>query len=98
MEFDYPIQSVLMPMTQYHRRQFNGGRDHSVSDPSSRLLTGRQREVVLLATQGLANKNIARRLGITEGTVKVHLHNIFERLGVRNRTALVVWLHKVAID
>lgn len=51
-------------------------------------LTGRQREIVRWATHGLSNKQIARRLGISPETVKTHLHNIFEREGVRNRMQL----------
>jgi DNA-binding NarL/FixJ family response regulator len=51
-------------------------------------LTPRQREVFGLAVQGLGNKLIARRLNITEGTVKVHLVAIFHKLGVTKRSAL----------
>lgn len=54
------------------------------------MLTSRQQEVMLLAASGLSNKEIARRLEIAEGTVKVHLHHIFMQLGIRNRTMLVV--------
>jgi len=61
-----------------------------------RLPTPRQREVMLLAAQGLSNKQIARRLSIYEGTVKMHLHKIYDRLGVRNRTALTVYVHRFA--
>jgi len=53
-------------------------------------LTSREREVVLAVAQGLSNKEIGRRLDLSEGTVKVHLHNIYSKLGVKNRTALVV--------
>ena len=51
-------------------------------------LTPRERELVLLATEGLSNKEIARRIGVTEGTVKIHLHNVYQKLGVTNRTAM----------
>ncbi|MEO6564732.1 MAG: response regulator transcription factor [Casimicrobiaceae bacterium] len=53
-------------------------------------LTPRQAEVLRLLGRGLSNKLIARELGITEGTVKVHLLTIFRVLNVRNRTAAVV--------
>lgn len=49
-------------------------------------LTTRQAEVLLLIGEGLTNKNIARRLGLQEGTVKVHLRQILRQLGVTNRT------------
>ena len=57
-------------------------------------LTSREREIVfLLASGGLSNKDVGRRLNLSEGTVKVHLHNIFQKLGVKTRTALVVLAH-----
>ena len=51
-------------------------------------LTAREREIALLAMSGLRNKAIAGELHLCEGTVKIHLHNIFQKLGVRRRTAL----------
>ena len=53
-------------------------------------LTSREREIVLALAEGLSNKEVGRRLTISEGTVKVHLHNIYNKLGVKNRTALAV--------
>ena len=47
--------------------------------------------MVRLVAQGLRNKEIAHRLSITEGTVKIHLHNIYEKLGVRGRTELMLF-------
>ena len=65
------------------------------SDPDiAAYLTERERELVLLVVQGLSNKHIARRLGVTEGTVKVHLHNVFQKLGIPNRTALTMLVHR----
>ena len=52
-------------------------------------LTSREREVVLALAEGLSNKDVGRRLNLSEGTVKVHLHNIYGKLGVKTRTALV---------
>jgi len=60
--------------------------DRQSHDPKSP--TGRQRQIMLLVAQGFSNKQLARKLCISEGTVKVHLHNIFEHLGVHKRTAL----------
>jgi two-component system nitrate/nitrite response regulator NarL len=53
-------------------------------------LTAREREVVLLICGGLKNKQIAEKLGITAGTVKVHLMHIFEKTGLKDRFALAV--------
>ena len=53
------------------------------------LITPREMNILRMATQHLKNKEIAGKLFITEGTVKVHLHNIFEKLHVKNRQALL---------
>ncbi|MFC7537264.1 response regulator [Sphingomonas sp. GCM10030256] len=53
-------------------------------------LSKRERAIVGLLLQGLRNKEIAGELGIGEGTVKVHLHNIFEKLGVTSRMELAL--------
>ena len=55
---------------------------------ASASLTSREREIVECLCRGLSNKAIARKLGTTDGTVKVHLHNIYQKLGVPNRTTL----------
>jgi DNA-binding NarL/FixJ family response regulator len=54
-------------------------------------LTPREEEVLRLVGQGLANKQIARRLGIGERTVKAHLTNVFQRLGVSDRVQAALW-------
>jgi DNA-binding NarL/FixJ family response regulator len=54
-------------------------------------LTPRELEIVGMVTQGLRNKGIADRLFISEGTVKIHLHNIYEKLGIDGRLELVVY-------
>jgi DNA-binding NarL/FixJ family response regulator len=59
-------------------------------------LTDREREVLTLLAEGLANKQIARRLGITERTVKAHLTRIYAALGVSDRTAAALWLQRNA--
>jgi len=54
------------------------------------MLSAREREVMLLVGRGLSNKEIAERLEISNGTVKVHLHHIYRSLGIRSRTMLAV--------
>ena len=54
------------------------------------MLTDRQHQVVILVCDGLSNKMIARKLGLSEGTVKVHLHAIYERLDVCSRHDLFI--------
>ena len=57
-------------------------------------LTDREREVLVLVASGMANKQIARRLGISEKTVKTHLTNVFQRIGVRDRTQAALWAER----
>jgi DNA-binding NarL/FixJ family response regulator len=61
-------------------------------------LTPREREVLALVAEGLPNKLIARRLEISEKTVKAHLTRVFEQIGVSDRTQAALWAkrHRVA--
>ena len=54
-------------------------------------LTPRQRELITMVGEGCPNREIARRLNLSEGTVKLQLHNIYQKLGVPNRTALTAF-------
>ena len=67
-----------------------GGARSTTLDQLRGLLTERQIDVLRLLSQGKPNKLIARDLGISEGTVKIHLAAIFRALDVRNRTEAVV--------
>jgi two-component system nitrate/nitrite response regulator NarP len=53
-------------------------------------LAPRERQLVRFVRQGLRNREIAKQLGVTEGTVKVYLHAVFDKLGVSNRTELAI--------
>jgi DNA-binding NarL/FixJ family response regulator len=57
-------------------------------------LTPREHEVLLMVGEGLPNKLIARRLEISEATVKAHLTRIFERIGVTDRTQAALWVER----
>jgi DNA-binding NarL/FixJ family response regulator len=57
-------------------------------------LTEREREVLSLVGAGLQNKQIARRLGISEKTVKAHLTSVFRQLGVFDRTQAALWAQR----
>lgn len=54
-------------------------------------LSPREREVLALTAEGLANKQIAARLGISERTVKAHLGSVFRAIGVADRTSAAMW-------
>jgi len=68
----------------------NGGGGNQTLEHLRSVLTERQVEVLQLLSQGKPNKLIGRSLGISEGTVKIHLAAIFRALNVRNRTEAVV--------
>jgi two-component system nitrate/nitrite response regulator NarL len=53
-----------------------------------KALTEREHQIMELVSEGLSNKEIGRRLRITDGTIKVHLHHIFKKLEISNRTVL----------
>ncbi len=57
---------------------------------AAHALTDRERQIIRLVSEGLSNKQIASRLNITDGTIKIHLHHIFQKLEVSNRTVLAI--------
>ena len=60
----------------------------TTSETGLTALTERERQIMRLVSEGLSNKEIGRRLNIADGTIKVHLHNIFQKLEISNRTVL----------
>jgi DNA-binding NarL/FixJ family response regulator len=58
-------------------------------------LTKREQEIVLLVRQGLSNKDIASALSISDSTVRHHMTNIFQKIGVPNRQKLIVHTHRL---
>jgi two-component system nitrate/nitrite response regulator NarL len=68
-------------------------RDVRLAGVFEKMLTRREMQVTRLVSRGLANKVIAEQLGLREGTVKIHLHNIYRKLRVPNRTMLMLnWI------
>ena len=66
-----------------------GSREQSaIAENALTMLTDRERQIMRLVSEGLSNKEIGRRLNIADGTIKVHLHNIFQKLEISNRTVL----------
>lgn len=62
------------------------------------LLTAREIDLVKLVANGYSNKQIADQCFISEGTVKVHLHNVYEKLGIRNRLELCLYVREKALE
>jgi DNA-binding CsgD family transcriptional regulator len=82
-ERDRAVLNALRPHLEAVRRRWERRR------ASAAGLTARERELVLLLRDGLTNQEIAERLVISTGTVRSHLENIFDKLGVHTRTAAV---------
>jgi two-component system nitrate/nitrite response regulator NarP len=72
------------------REQLEALQRDGITPPRLSGLTPRERDVVRLLTRGLRNREIATELRITEGTVKVYLHTIYDKLRVSNRFELIV--------
>jgi len=77
----------LLPQSSSNRVIFQERGNVAFADIMLRL-TDRERQIMQLVSEGLSNKEIGRRLNITDGTIKVHLHHIFQKLDVSNRTLL----------
>jgi DNA-binding NarL/FixJ family response regulator len=65
--------------------------------PTAARLTAREREIVRCVARGLRNAEVAKELAITEATVKTHLNNVFQKLGLRDRTELVRYALRVGL-
>jgi DNA-binding NarL/FixJ family response regulator len=72
-------------------RQFASPSDPGPRERDKPRLSNREREIVALVAQGFKNKEIAERMFISEQTVKNHLHNIFDKLGVSDRLELALY-------
>lgn len=66
--------------------EMEGDGDAAAALPSDGKLSKRQKQLIVMLDEGLANRDIAERLAISEHTVKVHLWRLFRRLGVKSRT------------
>lgn len=78
------------------RSRIIGLNDMVLGDDCSKVLSPREREVAHLVAGGLSNKEVARELRLSEGTVKIHLHHILRKLGAKSRYSLIVRLLSAA--
>jgi two-component system, NarL family, nitrate/nitrite response regulator NarL len=74
-----------------------GGPDVAASPGEPGPLTRRQFQVARAAASGLSNKELAMQLGVSEGTIKNHLHAIYEKLGLDGRIPLLLYLREKAL-
>jgi DNA-binding NarL/FixJ family response regulator len=65
--------------------------------PSSKQLSNRETEIIRCVAAGLRNAEVAEHLSIGESTVKTHLNNIFQKLGIRDRVELALYAHRVGL-
>ena len=68
--------------------------NRATSDRDISQLTPRERDILKLIAQGLPNKMIARRLDITESTVKVHVKHMLKKMKLKSRVEAAVWVHQ----
>jgi DNA-binding NarL/FixJ family response regulator len=82
--------------TVTHAFQAVVGREAAIREVAQ-TLTPREIEIVRMMAEGLRNRAIGERLGISEGTVKVHLHNVYEKLGLDGRLELVLYAQQKGV-
>ena len=75
----------LLSSDQATRREQKGV---TITENVLAVLTDRERQIMSLVSEGLSNKEIGRRLNIADGTIKVHLHHVYQKLEISNRTVL----------
>src|SRR5262245_54164046 len=68
-----------------------------LAEPDAKALTSREREIVRLVALGFQNPEIARRLEISDATVKTHLNNVFHKVEARDRVALTLYAIRTGI-
>lgn len=90
-ELESGIRAAARGESPLHPRAAKALLSASVRPDPAGGLSGREREVLALVVEGLPNKLIARRLGISEKTVKAHLTSVFRAIGVDDRTQAALW-------
>ena len=90
MRKDAPLQESARLYPDGGRREHRGRRSGCVAEPAHSPLTAREAQVAELVEHGMKNRDIAGTLGISTGTVKIHLKHIFEKTGIRGRYGLAL--------
>ncbi|MED4202787.1 response regulator [Neobacillus mesonae] len=85
-------QSVIHPaMTKKFLGFQQRGAEPAVAEKTDSTLTAREKDVLLCLVKGMNNKEIAQNLYISDKTVKIHVSNIFKKLGVKSRSQVVIY-------
>lgn len=87
------VSPTLTPILAQSLRE-----DRSESERDIDQLTPRERDILKLIAQGLSNKMIARKLDITESTVKVHVKHLLKKMKLKSRVEVAVWVHQQRVD
>ena len=88
-----PVETLVRCLTRVHEGElwFEKALTDSIMTAHSYSLTRREGQLVALLSQGLKNKEIAYQLSISEGTVKVYMSRLFQKLGVKDRFELALY-------
>jgi len=86
----------LLPRPSSDQAVSREKRNNAVAEIALKVLTDREREIMRLVSGGLSNKEIGRQLNITDGTIKQHLHHIYQKLAISNRTVLAAFVLHLA--
>jgi two-component system nitrate/nitrite response regulator NarL len=78
----------LLPLPSSDQAVARAQGNIAVAENVLTVLTDRERQIMALVSEGLSNKEIGRRLNVADGTIKVHLHHIYQKLEISNRTVL----------
>ena len=87
------VSPTLTPILAQSLRE-----DRSEGERDIDQLTPRERDILKLLAQGLSNKMIARKLDITESTVKVHVKHLLKKMKLKSRVEVAVWVHQQRVD
>ena len=85
-------QRLPLPSSDQAVPQEPEQRNIAIAENVLTVLTERERQIMRLVSGGLSNKEIGRQLNITDGTIKQHLHHIYQKLEISNRTVLAAFV------
>ena len=99
----YAVETLMEAIRSAARGQvwippaLQAGLAEQLRSPARNQLSNRETEIIRYVAAGLRNAEVAKRLSIGESTVKTHLNNIFQKLGIRDRVELALYAHRVGL-